>query len=169
MWPVVQPEQSENSMADLQTFAAVNIAELKWKEWSHGKRYGGKTKAIADAAGAQKIGVVLEELLPGQQSSPPHYHLKEEEHIWIIRGKVTLRLGGTTHLLQAGHYVCFLAGVDEPHCLINESDAPCLYLVVGEKIKEDIVVYPESNKISVRLLGKIYKNEPVDYWQDDEQ
>lgn len=155
-------------MVDLETFAAVNIGELEWKEWSHGK-YGGKTKAVADAAGAQKIGVVLEELLPGQQSSPPHYHLKEEEHIWIIRGQVTLRRGSKSYPLQAGHYVCFLAGVAEPHCLSNEFDAPCLYVVVGEKIKEDIVVYPESNKINVRLLGQVYKNEPVGYWQDDQQ
>jgi uncharacterized cupin superfamily protein len=155
-------------MVDLQAFPAVNIDELEWKEWSHGK-YGGKTKAIADAAGAQKIGVVLEELLPGQQSSPLHYHLKEEEHIWIIRGQATLRLGSQSYLLQAGQYVCFLAGEEEAHCLINESDASCLYLVVGEKIKEDIVVYPESNKVSVRLLGQVYMNEPVGYWQDEDK
>ena len=43
------------------------------------------------------------------------------------------------------------------------------HLVVGEKIKEDIVVYPESNKINVRLLGQVYMNEPVDYWQGDHQ
>jgi uncharacterized cupin superfamily protein len=81
---------------------------MNWsgKEWGHGK-YGGKTKAIADAAGAQKIGVVLEELLPGQQSSPLHYHLKEEEHIWIIRGQATLRLGSQSYLLQPGSTFAF--------------------------------------------------------------
>ena len=37
----------------------------------------------------------------------------------------------------------------------------------NREIKEDIVVYSESNKVSVRLLGQVYMNEPVGYWQED--
>jgi hypothetical protein len=48
----------------------VNIQNLEWSEWSHQRKFGGKSKRISDAAGGQRIGVVLEDLPPGRRSSP---------------------------------------------------------------------------------------------------
>ena len=39
--------------------------------------------------------------------------------------------GDKHHLMKAGHYVCFPAGQKVPHCLINHTDAPCRYLIIG--------------------------------------
>src|SRR6266568_3406336 len=89
----------------------VNIQDLEWNEWSHKDKFSGKSKRISDAAGGQRIGVVLEDLPPGQRSSPAHYHLSEEEHIWILRGQATLKIGEEQRLVQEGDDFSFLAGV----------------------------------------------------------
>ena len=157
-----RPEGAEAVGADV-----VNVDELAWSEWSHGQRFGGRVKAIANSVGATRIGVVLEELPPGRQSSPTHYHMKEEEHVWVLAGRAVLRLGDAEHLLKKGDYVCFRAATAVGHCLINKFDEPCVYLVVGERRKDDVIVYPDSNKLKVRLLDEVYQKKPVDYWLDE--
>ena len=35
----------------------------------------------------------MEVLPPGRQANPAHYHLLEEEHVFVLEGALTLRLG----------------------------------------------------------------------------
>ena len=118
-----------------------------------------------------RIGVTIEELFPGSQSAPFHYHLFEEEHVLILEGSLTLRLGDGRHPMQAGDYVCFPAGQKAGHCLINESDAVCRYVLVGERNPNEICVYPDTNKIMVRALGRpaiFDANATRSYWAGEE-
>jgi uncharacterized cupin superfamily protein len=103
---------------------------------------------------AYHVGVVLEELPPGKQSVPAHYHTQEEEHLYVLEGALTVRLGDERHEMKAGDYVCFPAGQQVGHCLINHTDKPCRYLIVGERNPNDVIVYPDSNKVLVRSLGR---------------
>jgi uncharacterized cupin superfamily protein len=100
------------------------------------------------------VGVAIEELPPGKQTAPAHYHFIEEEHVFILEGALTLRLGAATHRMQAGDYVCFPAGQKAGHTLINPGDRPCRYVVVGENSPNEVVVYTDSNKVLVRPLGR---------------
>jgi len=65
-----------------------------------------------------------------------------------------VRIGTQQHRMQAGDYVCFPAGQRAGHCLINETAATCRYVIVGERNPNDVVVYPDSNKVMVRPLGR---------------
>jgi uncharacterized cupin superfamily protein len=65
------------------------------------------------------------------QSSPAHSHMREEEQVLILEGRLTLRLGAETHEMKAGDYVCFPAGQAAGHCLANDSDTVCRFLVIG--------------------------------------
>jgi uncharacterized cupin superfamily protein len=100
-----------------------------------------------------RIGVVVEELPPGGRSAPFHYHFREEEHVYVLEGTVTLRLGDATHRMGPGDYVCFPARQRAGHCLINESGAPARFVVIGEQDPNDVIVYPDSNKVKIRALG----------------
>jgi hypothetical protein len=71
-----------------------------------------------------RVGVGIEELPPGNQSSPAHYHIFEKEHVYILEGALTVRIGTETYEMKAGDYVCFLAGQKAGHRLINNSGAP---------------------------------------------
>lgn len=115
-------------------------------------RYRHLTQAVL--GDKYQIGVAIEELAPGNRSAPFHYHIFEEEHVFILEGRVTLRLGDATHEMKAGDYACFPAGQKAGHCLVNDGDAICHYVIVGERNPNEICVYPDSNKVMVRALGR---------------
>ncbi len=98
-------------------------------------------RALCDVGGKARIGVGLLELPPGSDTGPAHYHTLEEEHLFVIEGRATLHLGPQTHPLQAGSYVCFPAGQPLCHYIRNDSDAVLRYLMIGERIEADVVVY----------------------------
>jgi uncharacterized cupin superfamily protein len=145
-----------------------SIEDVPWEEWSEGRRFGSRAKALGRFGGCSHFGVIMEELPPGMQSSPFHYHTQEEEHIWILSGTVTLRLGGERLTLKEGDYIVFPAGQPVGHTLINETNKPCRFLVIGERNANDVCVYPDSGKILVRSVGEIYdKNATKDYWDGE--
>jgi uncharacterized cupin superfamily protein len=131
-------------------------------------RYRHLTQALLGST--YKIGVAIEELFPGCQSAPFHYHIFEEEHVLILEGAVTLRLGDARYPMKAADYVCFPAGQKAGHCLINESDKICRYVLVGERNPNEICVYPDSNKIMLRALGRAVfdKGATRNYWAGED-
>lgn len=132
-------------------------------------RFGGRVRRIGAEAGGSQVGVLIEELPPGKQSAPLHWHTREEEHIWFLEGRATLRLGGDRIAVRAGDYVCFPADRPVGHCIVNDSDAPCRYLVVGERSRDDVCVYPESGKVLLRAGERIVlsTSAPLDYWDGE--
>ena len=101
-------------------------------------------QAIGDIGGRSKIGFGLIELSPGCNTLPAHYHTQEEEHLYVLEGNGTLHLGRDTYPLIKGSYVNFPAGQAVPHFLSNESKDPFKYIMVGERIDNDEVVYADE-------------------------
>lgn len=48
------------------------------------------------------VGMAIEELEPGKQSSPAHYHVSEEADVYLLEGVLTVRIGAVTHEKMAG-------------------------------------------------------------------
>lgn len=137
----------------LKPFPAESIA---WTEWSEAPRFALRYRHLSRAGMGEgyRVGVAMEELAPGKQSSPAHYHIFEEEHVFILDGSVTLRLGAETHEMKAGDYACFPAGQKAGHCLVNTGGAVCRYVIIGERNPNEVAVYTDSNKVLVRALGR---------------
>jgi uncharacterized cupin superfamily protein len=141
------------------------VEAVPWEEWSEGARFGGRVRHLTRFGGGSRVGVLIEELPPGKQSAPAHYHLLEEEHMLVLEGRATLRLGDKTYEVSAGDFVCFPAGQKAGHCLINNGDAPCRFLMIGERNPNDVCVYTDSGKVLVGGTGEIYdKSATLDYW-----
>ena len=143
---------------------------VPWKDWEHGEKFGSRYRALTAAVMGKeyRVGVSIEELAPGKQSCPFHWHVKEEEHILALEGRATLRLGEERIELCAGDYVCFPARQEAGHCLVNESDAPFRFVVIGENKRDEVCVYPDSNKVLVRALGQVLDRAAVvDYWDGE--
>lgn len=141
---------------------------VPWEEHSHGARFGVRMKLLGEFGGCAHVGVSIEELAPGKQTYPAHYHMLEEEHVYVTEGSMTLRLGGQYFALSAGMYVCFPAGQKAGHTLLNDSDAPCRYLIIGERNPNDVIVYTDSGRVGVRLTGEGYrKSATMDYWEGE--
>lgn len=152
----------------------ISSNDVTWETWSKGARFGSRFKHLTIAAVGEnyRVGVQIEELAPGAQSSPAHYHMLEEEQVFVLEGRVTLRLGSERHEMNAGDHVCFPAGQAAGHCLLNESDSVCRLLVIGEKNPNEVCVYTDSQKVMVRSLGRgtniFDKTLTKDYWDGED-
>jgi uncharacterized cupin superfamily protein len=144
------------------------VEDVPREEWSHGERFGSRFRALGQFGGCAHFGTAIEELLPGKQSCPVHFHMLEEEHLWVLEGRATLRLGDKSHSISAGDYVVFPAGQKAGHCLVNDSGAVCRFLIIGERNPNDVIVYTDTGKVSVRSLKNIYRGSAtVDYWEGE--
>lgn len=147
----------------------IAIDSVAWTEWSQGERFQSRYRVLSDTSKGRKIGVSYEELPPGRQSAPFHYHMVEEEHIIALEGEATLRLGDERHPIRAGDYVGFPAGERVGHCLVNESDAPFRFIIIGDRSPDEVCVYPDSGKVLVRSLDRaiLRDGERLDYWDGE--
>jgi len=143
--------------------------DVPWETFAQGERFAIRYRQLGEFGGGSHVGVCMEELAPGKQAYPAHYHMLEEEHLLILQGSVRLTLGEETYTLNAGDYVCFPAGQEAGHAIRNVGETVCRYIVVGERNPNDVIVYPESGRVGVRLTGEGYrKSATMDYWEDIE-
>lgn len=147
-------------------FATTGLAFDRWEE---GERFGGGELPLGDLGGATQIGVNIVELQPGRQSCPLHWHLREEEHFYVLQGRCTLRTDDVRHAMGPGDYVCFPAGTRVAHCFENPHDEPCRIMAIGSRIADEVAVYPDSKKIKLRAMGLIVPlvEHTLDYWQGE--
>jgi uncharacterized cupin superfamily protein len=134
----------------------ISSLDVAWEEWSDVPRFAVRYRHLTLAAVGENyhVGVAIEELGAGRQSSPAHYHIFEEEHVYLLEGTLTVRIGADSYEMTAGDYVCFPAGQKAGHCLINNSSAACRYVIVGERNPNEVAVYTDSKKVLVRALGR---------------
>lgn len=147
--------------------------EIPWTEWSDVPRFGVRYRHLTLAGGDENyhVGVAIEELPAGMQTAPAHYHIFEEEHVYMLAGSVTLRLGAERHRMEAGDYVCFPAGQMAGHCLVNETAAPARYVIIGENNPNEVAVYTDTGKVLVRALGNraiFDMNALRTYWEGEQ-
>lgn len=151
-------------------YAPFSVEDVAWDSYEHGQRFGSRYRQLAQFGGASHIGVCMEELAPGKQSCPRHYHYLEEEQLMVLTGSCTLHLGEQTYILKPDSYVVFPAGQKAGHYLFNHTDSVCRYLVIGERNPHDVIVYPDSNRVSVRLTGEGYnKAATMEYWEAEDK
>ncbi|EBA12515.1 cupin domain-containing protein [Roseobacter sp. CCS2] len=108
---------------------------------------GSYTAALySDAGGLTQFGAFTETLPPGSRSSLKHWHVEEDEFIYVIAGTVLVHEGDTVTQISAGDAACFPANDPAGHCLENASDADVTYLVVGTRSPRDVVTYPDHDR-----------------------
>src|SRR5262245_50063078 len=120
----------------------ISSADVAWEVWNQIPRNSIRYRHLTSAAIGDNyhVGVAVEELAPGKRTSPAHYHIFEEEHLYVLEGSVTARIGIGSHEMKAGDYICFPAGQAAGHTLINNSNAVCRYLIVGENNPKEVAV-----------------------------
>ena len=127
----------------------VNAQDIPWTEITRGSRVAIRRKQLGAAAHGKRLGCSLIQLLPGKQSWPHHYHLANEEALFILEGSGTLRLGEESVPVRAGDYVALPAGPACAHQLVNDGGEPLRYLAFSTMLEPDVVVYPDSRKVGV--------------------
>jgi len=130
-----------------------------------------RRKRLGAAAGGKGLGVSWFELQPGKKSFPFHFHLANDEAVFILEGEGFLRLGDEEHRLRAGDYVAFNPG-PPGHQIINNSQAPLRFLAISTMKEPEVAVYPDSKKVGV--LGRSHgimsvhrQDDAVDYYEGE--
>ena len=111
-------------------------------------------RQLGVATGSRQLGVNYCVLQPGHRSAPLHCHTQEEEFVYVLSGRMTLRLGDERYEVRARDAVSFLPG-RKPHCLVNEADAECIYLDIGTRSEDEEVLMPEAGRKLIRQKGRM--------------
>src|ERR671917_705739 len=127
----------------------VRADDLEWGEQSHGDRFGHRRKQLGSAAGAERLGCSLYEIPPGRRSWPYHYHLANEEAIYVLEGSGTLRIDGEQVRISKGTYVALPARAQSAHQTVNDSEVVLRYLCFSTMEAPDVMVYPDSGKVGI--------------------
>lgn len=127
----------------------VSENDLGWGEQSHGERFGHRRKQLSSAANGEKLGCSIYEVPPGRRAWPYHYHLANEEAIYVLQGSGKLRIGGQEVGISQGDYVALPAGEAGAHQILNTSDLPLRYLCLSTMVEPDVMVYPDSGKVGI--------------------
>ena len=135
-------------MAESEDERVTRTAEATWQH----ETYRDLDCAFVDLSG-DKLGARLEEIPPGQASSYHHFHTAEEEHVLVLAGSGELVRGTKRITIDAGDHVWFQAGEEIAHHIENNSSAPLRYFVFGERLTNDVVVYPDHDVMLVKGLG----------------
>ncbi|MGH8179037.1 MAG: cupin domain-containing protein [Steroidobacter sp.] len=116
-------------------------------EESHG-RFAFASKRLWVGADGKSISCSWYEVPPGKQAFPHHFHSAVEEAVFVLEGKGATRIGDERIPISAGDYITYPPGPASAHSIINTSDEPLRYLCMSTVTDMDIIVYPDSNKIS---------------------
>ena len=131
-------------------------------EWAGAMRYVHPLDAACETqgrylsrmAGLQRAGVSVMRLAPGKSSFPLHAHACEEEWIYILHGVGTALIGEGAFSVGAGDFVAYPAG-GAAHGLRNDGVTDVVYLMGGENLAADIIVFPALGKRMARVGGRV--------------
>ena len=112
----------------------------------------GRSKiALGDLGGLDQFGVNLTRLAPGAASAHRHWHLKEDELVYMLEGEAVLVEDDGEQILKAGDVATFRAGVENGHMMVNRSNAEAVFLEVGTRAPDEVSSYTDPD-VDLRMV-----------------
>jgi len=109
-------------------------------------RMGDRAKRrLGDACGLTRFGVNRVTLGPGAESALRHWHTLADEFVYVLEGEVVLVSNDGEQVLSAGTCAGYPAGKRDAHHFVNRSNAPAVYLEIGNRIDGDNAFYPDDD------------------------
>ena len=113
---------------------------------------GRSSQRLGELAGLTQFGVNIVTLAPGAVASLRHWHLREDEFAMVLDGVLVLVEEDGEVEMRAGACAAWKAGVPNGHRFINRSTVPARFLVVGNRVDEDICTYADVD-MKVHISG----------------
>jgi uncharacterized cupin superfamily protein len=155
-----------------------NVFEPEFGDRHDRPGFGYRRARLGRELEAERLGASLYEIEPGQAIWPLHYHLANEELVIVLAGRPSLRTPDGERELADGEVVAFPRGESGAHQIVNRSDEPTRVLIVSEMNAPDIVVRPESGKVSAfgcapgeagaGLHDVYFRRDAADFWESEE-
>jgi uncharacterized cupin superfamily protein len=123
---------------------------------------------VGPLLGAERLGLSVYELPPGQSICPYHYELGDEEWLIVLTGTPTLRTPEGERELGPWDTVCFPEGPDGAHKVTNRTGETLRLAFLSTRREPAASIYPDSNKIGIWPPGKLFRlADAVDYWDGE--
>ena len=106
-------------------------------------------KRLGDVVAAERTGISVYELAPGQAICPYHYEYAEEEWLIVLEGEPTLRVPEGERRLKPWDVCAFAIGPAGAHGVRNGTDSIVRVLMFSEIRLPAATVYPDSDKIGI--------------------
>jgi uncharacterized cupin superfamily protein len=143
--------------------------ELEADDGPEGHRF--RLRSLTRAVGAQRTGMTIYELDPGQASWPYHFEVVEEEWLLVIEGELVLRTPDGERTLRTGDVACFPPTPAGAHAVRNASDSVVRYAMPSSVAEHgDACVYPDSGKFKISTDGFFHRGrlgDEVEYWEGE--
>lgn len=102
-------------------------------------------KSLGDLTGLTALGVHIFETEPGADTTAFHLHHHEDEAIYVLSGTAEARVGDQVFAVGPGDFLgCPKGG--PPHMLRNTGPDLLRCLVVGQRLDEDVIDYPDDGR-----------------------
>jgi uncharacterized cupin superfamily protein/glyoxylase-like metal-dependent hydrolase (beta-lactamase superfamily II) len=125
----------------------INVDDVEFESYKDHPRYNSDAGEVGLLIGARKLGYRLARLSPGKAFCPLHSHEINEEFFFVIEGNPSIRTLRGTIRCRPGDFIAFPTGERGAHQVLNDSDAPCLVMLVGMEEAAEICLYPDSKKL----------------------
>src|SRR6476646_5732977 len=136
--------------------APPKVKQTNYPEPFASRMAGRRKHPLGDLFGLTNFGVNLTRLAPNGVSSLRHAHTKQDEFIYVLKGRPTLHTKVGRTQLAPGMCAGFKAGTGDAHRLINETDEEVTYLEVGDRSPGDEGSYPDDD-IKAVMAGDKWK------------
>ena len=110
-------------------------------------------RKLGDAFGLTNFGVNLTTLKPGAASALRHWHVKQDEFIYVVSGELVLVTDAGEQRLTPGMCAGFTGGTANAHHLVNRSESDAAYLEIGDRVAGDGVTYPDDDLAATWVDG----------------
>jgi uncharacterized cupin superfamily protein len=104
-------------------------------------------KRLGDAAGLTQFGINELRLLPGVWSSQRHWHIAQDEFVYVLAGEVVLVTNDGEEILRRGDCAGFKAGDSNGHHFQNRSKQEAILLEIGTRVSGDGAYYPDIDLV----------------------
>jgi uncharacterized cupin superfamily protein len=147
----------------------VNLDELDFEvDPTDPEGYRARRARLGWAIAAEQLGASVYELDPGQSICPYHYEYGCDEWLIVLSGSPLLRTPRGEERLQAGDVVCFPDGPEGAHKVTNVEGEALRVAMLSTMDEPAVAVYPDSGKIGVFPLRKLFREvDAVDYWEGE--
>ena len=115
---------------------------------------GREKRVLGDLFGLSNFGVNLTRLAPGAMSALRHAHTRQDEFIYVLRGRPSLYTDEGKTVLEPGMCAGFKAGSGNAHHLINETAEQVEYLEIGDRTAGDEGSYPDDDLRATMADGR---------------
>jgi uncharacterized cupin superfamily protein len=103
---------------------------------------------LAEAAGAEHLGLTVYELAPGE-GMHFHYHLQREELLVVLEGTLALRTADGWEDVPEGEVFAFPRGERGAHGYENRGKKTVRLLMISEQNAPNVSIYPDTNEVGI--------------------